>query len=341
MNIRKAFYFLLFSLLFSTSVVYALTDTQIEEQIHQILSQRHPSDTREMWKSFGSSTPKVIRLMLEKTSSTYQRIRLTEALAWFPEDAASVTYLKDEADRTDNSTVRTAALRSLGLSQGSKEIDTLAKYLNHEDPQTRFQAAASLKKINDPRAGALLEKYQKEEKATWILAKLKGDLPKASELKPMHPVTSTNSKSVTHEETLSPKWAGVWRGFFLVPHLADEGMRAANIEMKVVLKESHKTSETQISIREAGKELKTSLTGEIQSGLDKKLIVKFSAKEFLKKLLPKEIQKIDALKPDQANLQLELIETGSSNQQLQLMVVKWPEKGVFGEVRKQNHTATE
>lgn len=327
MKFRNAF--VLSVLLLSTSFVYALSDTEIEEQIHQILIQRHPMDTPEMWKSFGPTTPKVIRSMLEKTPSAYHRIRLTEALAWFPEDIASVTYLKDQADRTDNSTLRTAALRSLGRSQGSKELDTIAKYLNHEDPQTRYQAAASLKRMNDVKAAALLEKYQKEEKAGWILAKLKGDLPQAGDLKPMRPVTSTTSKSVSGE-TLNQKWAGKWKGFFIVPHFDDEGMRAANVEWSVVLKENRRTSEAQITLYE----LKTTLTGEVQSGADKKMIVKFSAKELLKKLLPKEALKINRMKLDQANLVMELVETSGSSP-FQLMTVRWPESGVLGEFRKQ------
>lgn len=195
---------------------FALSNTEIQQQVQDILMERHPTDTPDWWRSLGANAPGVIMSMYEHTSHTYHRIRLLQGLGWFntPEVA---DFLKKQAEDSTDDVLRNTAIRSVGFSQGVREEDFIAKYLSHSDPDTRYTAADVLKSLKDPRADALVEKYLQEEKVPWISAKLKGELPRPTAM--LTPVA-------TSEDRLNPEFAGVWKGFWVLPRKpSEEGMK--------------------------------------------------------------------------------------------------------------------
>jgi hypothetical protein len=191
---------------------WAYTNEEVRAQIEEVLMERHPSDTPDWWRSLGANAPGVIISMYEKTSYTYKRIRLLQGLGWF-EAPEAVEFLKSQADTTEESVIRGVAIRAIGFSQGKKETDFISKFLGNRDPQTRFAAADTLQKLNDPHAGEILDKYLKQEKTPWIAPKLRGELPR-----PASPLTAV----ATSEDRLAPEFVGEWSGFWLAPKSARE-----------------------------------------------------------------------------------------------------------------------
>lgn len=196
---------------------FTKTDQETEQAIEAVLAERHPTDTAQWWRELGTNTPKIILKMIENTQETYRRLRLVEALAWFEEDSQAVEFLKQEADRTQEDVIRNASIKSVGLSQGVKELEFISKFLKHPDPQTRFAAAGALQGMKDPKAQARLEHYLKEEKATWITERLKGRLAQ-----PLRPLTIVSSS----EDKVSSEFEGMWRGYALFPKRGRSGMNS-------------------------------------------------------------------------------------------------------------------
>ena len=184
----------------------AKSAAEIQEDIEMVLKQRHPTDTGDWWKGLGPNAPSVIMKMYEDSEHIYHRIRLLQGLGWF-DDPASVEFIKQQAQSTPDDVIRNAAIKSVGISQGAKEEEFIAKFLKHSDPQTRLAAAETLKRINDAQARAILEKYMAEEKAQWILQRLRNE---RSTPRALVPVTSS-------EDRLSPDFAGTWEGFWVAP----------------------------------------------------------------------------------------------------------------------------
>src|SRR5436305_8117694 len=92
----------------------------IQHQIESVLAQRHPTDTPEWWRSLGPPAPAVIISMYQNTSHIYHRLRLLGALAWF-DDPVAVDFLKKQAESSGDDVVVSAAIKSVGISQGAKE----------------------------------------------------------------------------------------------------------------------------------------------------------------------------------------------------------------------------
>jgi hypothetical protein len=204
----------------------AKSDAEIEEAIQATLAQRHPTDTPDWWRDLGGSAPRIIINMYEKSDSTYHRIRLVEALGWFSDDDGALEFLKEEAERTQASVVRNAAVKSVGASQGPRELEFIGKYLGHADPQTRLAAAQTLKRMKDPRADLRLEQYVKEEKLGWIKAQIKGEPVRPS--LPLVPVAST-------EDRVNSKFSGNWRGYWITPKEGPSGMRSVAAVLRLEL----------------------------------------------------------------------------------------------------------
>src|SRR5207253_525115 len=100
------------------------------------IDQRHPADTPDWWRSLGSNAPAVIIQMYKDTTSVYRKSRLVQGLAWF-DDSAAADFVKEVAETTDNSVLRQAAIKTYGITNGDKDTDSLAKFLNHADQRTR------------------------------------------------------------------------------------------------------------------------------------------------------------------------------------------------------------
>lgn len=195
----------------------AASDQEIREQVSEVLQQRHPTDTPEWWRGLGANAPRVIIAMVGEEGSTYKKLRLLGGLGAFDTPEAA-EFLRKQAEDARESVVRTTAIRSLGASQGAKELDTISKFLQHDDAQTRLAAAQTLEKMNDPRAKDAFERYAREEKVPWVRQRLKGELPKPRGV--LTPVASS-------EDRLSPDFSGEWKGYLLFPRKPQEpGMKS-------------------------------------------------------------------------------------------------------------------
>lgn len=189
------------------------TDDEIEKAIKQVLMERHPTDTKEWWQGLGPQTSKIVIRMHESTSNIYHRIRLLQALAWF-DDAVSASFVKEQLKDSKNAVVQQAALRTLALSQGDKEVDTLSGYLSHSNPSVRLAAARSLKLIEerspDSKASAQLAEYRKSEKAGWVLAQLENPTPQVPAGQKLALVSSNNRGDLRSDPRFDGKWKGFW-----------------------------------------------------------------------------------------------------------------------------------
>lgn len=203
----------------------AKTNAEIQEMIQEVLMDRHPADGPDWWRSLGSNAPVVIISMYESSSHTYQRIRLLQGLGWFNTSEVG-DFLKRQADHATDDVIRNTAIRSVGYSQGVQEIEFIAKFLENSDPQTRYTAAETLNRMNDPKAKQIVELYLSREKLGWISQKLNGVLPRPSgRLTPV----------ATSEDRFSREFAGEWRGYWLSPRgPSEKGMssKPANLQIK-------------------------------------------------------------------------------------------------------------
>ncbi|MEO5970631.1 MAG: HEAT repeat domain-containing protein [Bdellovibrionia bacterium] len=150
----------------------AWSDNEIRASIEETLKIRHPDDTKDWWRSLGANTPKVIISIFKEDSMIYHQIRLVDALAWF-DDPVAVDFLKEQALHHENTIVRRAAIRSIGLSQGVKEKAFLKQGLESSDPHTRLTTAKILNKLKDPAADRIVKDFLKTEKTDWISTTLK------------------------------------------------------------------------------------------------------------------------------------------------------------------------
>lgn len=225
--------FLVLAVVAAASNSYARTDAEIRESVQELLMERHPKDTPEWWRGLGANAPAVLIAMYEESSHTYHRIRLLQGLGWFDSPVA-VEFLKKQADGATDDVLRNTSLRSIGFAGGARETEFLSKFLSHSDPQTRLTAAETLKKIHDPRAQALVEKFIREEKTPWIVAKLHGELPQ-----PKGILTQSSST----EDRLNAELDGRFVGYWVIPRgAAEEGMSAVSAVLN--LKQSSPTELT-------------------------------------------------------------------------------------------------
>lgn len=199
---------------------------QIRNEIQGLLGDRHPKAGAEWWQALGPGTPGVILQMLGEGPTLSDRIRLLQGLAWF-DDPAATAALKTEAETTGSGVVRNAALRTLGISQGPKELEFLEKFLKHPDVQTRYATAEALKRMGDGGANEILRRYLASEKAGWVSKKLAHE-----PLGPTGPIQVTASS----EDRLSPDWAGKWEGFWLEAKAV--GLELNPVEVELELKGS-------------------------------------------------------------------------------------------------------
>jgi hypothetical protein len=191
------------------STAWSASDAEIERSIDVVLSQRHPKETAAWWRNLGPTAPRVMISIHRKTDDTFRKVRLTEALGWFPESPEALAYLKELAiDSSSDDVVRTAAVRGVARAKGAEELDFLAGFLKHADPQTRLAAAESIRKLDDPRARERLDDYLKTEKAGWLVARVKGET-----VKPSRGLVAVSSS----EDRVNPEFEGEWKGFWIAP----------------------------------------------------------------------------------------------------------------------------
>jgi hypothetical protein len=187
-------------------VAHALTEAEIREQVTAVISQRHPKDSPDWWRGLGPQAPRILIRMHDETDRASHKLRLLQGLAWF-DDPAATDFLKQQARSSSNAVTRAASVRTLGLSQGEKELPFLVEMLKDADPDIRFAAAEAVSRVSGPKAQGALEKYRAEEKVPWVLSKLKGELPRPGAPAPFK----------QPGEGLSPDFEGTWKGFWISP----------------------------------------------------------------------------------------------------------------------------
>jgi hypothetical protein len=149
----------------------------IRAKIQIVLKNRHPNETADFWRNLGPSSQvvPVITSMYQDNNNIYEKIRLMDALAWFNEPSAT-QFMKEEAENNSNRVIRSSAIRSVGLSQGTKEHDFFRKILKNSDPHIRAVAAEALIRMNDSKSDQIVDDAIKKEKIEWVTAKVKSHL---------------------------------------------------------------------------------------------------------------------------------------------------------------------
>ena len=206
---------------------WALSDAEIEERIEEALSHRHPQDGASFWKGLGSEAPRVVRAMLAKTTSTYHRVRLIEAMGYF-EDAVSREEIQRLLTSTETQAIRIAATRAAGRNPAL--LEGLVRVLSDVDPQLRLTAARVLKNHPSPEAKAKLEEFLQQEKLPWVVAGVKGgtalsDLTRGGQLVP-------SSVSASQEDSLKT-CAGDWEGVLIHPKAGKIGLHTLPLRLEV------------------------------------------------------------------------------------------------------------
>ncbi|MGK5082075.1 HEAT repeat domain-containing protein [Bdellovibrionota bacterium FG-1] len=206
------------TILFGLSMpVSASTDAEIEESVRVMIMDRHPHESPAWWRSLGPQTPKILTKMYETEPSTYRKMRLIEGLSAFTDDAVAVDFIKSQAEHTPDDVIRTNAIRMIGVAQGAREEEWLSKFLKHDDPHTRVAAGTALKRSGSSSALARVEQWFVSEKQSWVVAKVKGELP---------PISGKWVPSGTSEDRLSPDFGGTWRGFWVSVKEGTVGMKS-------------------------------------------------------------------------------------------------------------------
>lgn len=150
-----------------------LTPGEIQDAIEQELSLRHPDHNGQWWRDLGPAASDVILSMYQNQNLLfYHRIRLLEALAWFPENKQAVELLKQEATSKTNLTLQETAIRALGRSQGVKVSEFLSQGFNSKFPRIRAASGEALSEIAHPEAEKLLTRFLSDEKQTWVVKRI-------------------------------------------------------------------------------------------------------------------------------------------------------------------------
>lgn len=213
-----------YSQCFFVHEAFARSSAEIEAMIEDVLAERHPTDQPNWWRALGANAPQIIIGMYENSSHTYQRLRLLQGLGAFDTPEAG-QFLKRQAEEATDDVIRNTSIRSVGNSQGAKETEFIAKFLKNTDPQTRYAAAETLRRLNDARANEVLEQYLKTEKLPWISQKLNGILPRP---------TGTLTPVASSEDRISSEFPGEWRGYWITPRGATEkGMKAEQVYLQI------------------------------------------------------------------------------------------------------------
>ncbi len=141
---------------------WAHSEYEMRENISQVLSHRHPSESGTWWKSLGPSAVPVILQMYQEEVNIYRRIRLLDALAWFDVPDA-VQFLKRTANESSNDVIKCSAVNSIIRSQGMREERFISKVLRSESSSLKITAARALDELEDERATHLVDEFLKEK----------------------------------------------------------------------------------------------------------------------------------------------------------------------------------
>lgn len=199
--------FLRIPALFLTLVLWCTSSAAdpLRDSIEEIISQRHPTDTRETWQALGPQAPDAMISMIESGAKAYRRIRLIEALGHFQGSRVS-EFLKKEAKTKDSDIYRSSSLKALLKSEGESAIEFAKDFLDDEDPQVRISVAEGLKSIGTARSQQVLQDYLTDEPLEWVKKKVQG-------LKSSVPAIKVLPKTGTTEGKKELELLGTWDGF--------------------------------------------------------------------------------------------------------------------------------
>ncbi len=183
----------------------ALADAGLRAKIEAIIRVRHPQEageTRATWLALGKDAPPVIREMARETTSTADKMRLTQGLAWFGEPA-DLEWIKNEARKTEKSVVRNNAIRTVVATRGAAESAFYSEFLQHPDAQTRVEAARALKKSGDFEG---VKKWEEAEPVDWVKQRARGEKRVTTAPKAPLPMRSSSDLKFSRE------FLGTWSG---------------------------------------------------------------------------------------------------------------------------------
>lgn len=223
--------------------VFAAAKPDLEAIIQDKISQRHPTDTPAWWQGLGSDAPKVIMELYEKDGGIYERTRLLSGLSNF-HDPDSVAFLKKQAENSQQDVLRNSSIQAIGSAGGAADVEFLGKFLENDDPQTRVAAGKALRKINDAKGNALLQKFYAKENLPWVRERIQEYVP--NQRGSQGPLLRMASKAPV---ALKAEFAGRWKGVLIIPSQPVSGPNSGLTRLDAQAK-------TQI-------ENVTSLTGEV------------------------------------------------------------------------------
>ncbi len=159
----------------STTLPTALNETEIRDAVESAIRMNHPHENGNWWKSLGPKTPDILISLYRADATLYEKIRLIDGMAWF-DTPEVVAFLKSEYESNSNDVIKTAAVRSIVISQGMKEETFINKALLSADPRMRMGIGKILSASWDPKARKRVERMIANEKTDWVLIKLKKQL---------------------------------------------------------------------------------------------------------------------------------------------------------------------
>jgi hypothetical protein len=240
-------------------IAAAETDSELEERIQEVLTQRHPTDGASFWQGLGPEGPRVVRSMIAKAPSTYHRSRLIEALGYFS-DAASREEIRRWGLSQEPPALRIAGIRAAG--RVGFEPEFFEKVLQDPDPQIRLSGARVLKSLPGSSSKRVLSEFLAREKVTWVVAGARG----GEALKSL--VSQAGRLEPSADRGCRGEWEGVWvhpkagkRGVHAFPvrlKFEGEGVGLRNASMEVLLSVPSRffgkrvALEVQCSVREGG-----------------------------------------------------------------------------------------
>ncbi|MGZ3686969.1 MAG: HEAT repeat domain-containing protein [Bdellovibrionota bacterium] len=219
-------------LLLNGAAAWALTDAEVKQEVEDKISERHPTDTPDWWKALGPGAPRVLIDLFNAENQTYNRLRLLHGLAWF-DDPVATQFLKEQAKTAENGVYRQAAIRTLGISQGDKELDFIASFLKNSDPQTRLAAAETLQKINTPASNGRLSDYLKDEPAPWIVTRLQNNESQAA---------ARPAGALTAGPSLNRAFDSLWRGYWVEPVSGPKGLVSKAVDAEIHIQDGSGSS---------------------------------------------------------------------------------------------------
>ncbi|MBN21075.1 MAG: hypothetical protein CL678_07285 [Bdellovibrionaceae bacterium] len=201
----------------------------IEEKIDTAIRMRHEMMPKEWWRSLGPQTSGILIEMFQKNAYSSRKLRLMQALAWFPDDPQAVSFLKDQAQQKEE-VFQVAAIQTLGISQGVQEADFISSFLKNSNPQIRIAAAETLKKIGQT-GDKETQKKISEKLDQWILNEPTDWVKNRYQKIPLKNLVKLRPGGSNLDLERLIDYQGDWVGQWLISQ--EKGFRLVPLEIKI------------------------------------------------------------------------------------------------------------